>query len=119
MTGPASLPMIWAQEKIAEPERRAIHDENAVVARFPAQCRRKRHGLFDESPFGAAVSGVPGDALRHLFVMRLRCRDQNRQAAGGFRDPLRIAALARSGAAQDEKAALARCGILHVEADPE
>ena len=93
-----------AEHEIAEPERQAIDDDH-----FPRPASRRRAAghidlLFDEAPTGRAIGSVFGDPFRHFGIARGGGRDQHRRFAGGFRELLCIAALAGTGATEDEKA---------------
>ncbi len=93
-----------AQKKLAEPKRHAINHDDAIGAGLPPEGLGQRDRFFHKRPARIPCASMAGYARNHLSVTRLRCRDQDRMAPGGFREPLRIAAFARPCAAKDKQA---------------
>jgi len=92
------------QEKIAEPQRQAIGNDNAIRPGLPPECSGQRDRFFHQRPARIPCGGMTGDALGHLAIARLRRRDQDGMPPRGFCETLRVAAFARPSAAEDEQA---------------
>jgi hypothetical protein len=102
-----------AQKKLAEPKRHAIDHDKAIRAGFAPEGLGQRDRFFHKRPARIPRGGVASDALCHLRVTRLRRRDQDWMAPGGFGELLRVAAFARPRAAEDEKTADRTLGTRH------
>ncbi len=90
------------EKQIGEPQRQAVDQEAGVGRRQFAQAGGQVQRLLDAAPVGRAAFTVVGDAARHLAVARFGGGDIDDPEAGFESALLGMAALARTGAAEDQ-----------------
>lgn len=96
------LVFLRAEQHVAQPERQAVDDCAGIGGRFAAQRVGELQRRFDRTPCSRPPLAVVGDALGHFGVAGFAGGDVGDGQAARARLPFRVAALARTGAAEDE-----------------